>query len=1217
MKLIVIIVPNWNYTDGGVNSFNFDFTKALGIACRNTIYDVVCVSIKTALAPLVDEAKENNVTVLSANCEDGYVGFEDFETIKELITAFGERDFTYYIGHDAFTGSISNLLARKHSASCSIVFHHMDYSSYHSIKGEPNPYEFDKKFQTQNIVLKNADFVVGIGPKLTKSALNKVGDPNVVFEFIPGLISDIVPNEEMHKITAISFGRYDVRTDRLKQMLLSAKAFTRYVESIESTHRNDAKMQIIGISDNKESAEFAAIAKEGATGFIGFNFMPYTTDRKGLFDYLTSSSVCLMLSVHEGFGLVGWETIASGVPLIISENTGLFEFLSIFLLGKDLRHYGIYPVSVLGSMNGNTNSSDIDAVYEAYRNVFGDFETYKRGMLILRKDLLAKHGWPSAMLSFLEILKKADTRDTDPDSSISSLLAERLQVVRKLNTTGNRQPNLYLDLNNSQSELVYRSRATPFVGRATEMDLLKQFTEQQEIFLWWTLTGRGGSGKSRVGLEHLVDLAANSGWYCGFLGVDTLVEFDWENWQPAFNTFIVIDYASRNTKALTSFLQHLSRLSSFSKIKVRVLLVERYITGSWWSSVKAKADYNKIIEPWQKDVLELQPLNTDGVLEMIGNYRYFSELNMTKLQVYNILKKNPKHNIPLYTLVLLNNLRLTSSKDDSSGNVFEIYVKREDEEIWQNIIEDLDERNKQKVLIAYITMTGEISLKSLRDLLSEQWPFFPKALNIDIISSLNLLNGEMNIISPIEPHLLGEEFVRSTFYPSSPDYSDGILSKVAKLAWTNKPDRIKNFLLRFIHDFPMIDAQEMAPEPKSTASSEYRLAWCSYQAEAIGLHIVRTGFTDGKVASVFASVEQVTEKDIALAVIRTMVLVSIIRNGAISGHHKDVSTYNDKLVVLLQDTRDEYCIMKANYLYSNLAKYFMDEFELDRSEFYINQLRRLSRIDQTIQNAELLQQRIEEQTWYVQKQADIDDARQFSFAHRIKISKSNPKKYYDEAYYLEIRSWLACRDNDIDTAIGFYNRLQEIAEGMPDQNYFELLQISAQRIISKGLQIEKLPLDFVSGYDDMVFRFPNEMANTAILYWSGNISRLLVRNYAFAAARIEVFKKVLDINGLSEQTYNNYWLFLRDKVKYHLENNDIDQALSCFADLQTMFTTYSAKQDPVSVCEAAIYLSLYFKEELLANAESKTYYLLGREYAKMGRLNFDFIYSMNNVERRL
>ena len=61
---------------------------------------------------------------------------------------------------------------------------------------------------------------------------------------------------------------------------------------------------------------------------IPVNATVYTDDRQKLYVALADNEVALMLAWHEGFGLVGWEAIAAGVPLVLSKRTGLYKLLS-------------------------------------------------------------------------------------------------------------------------------------------------------------------------------------------------------------------------------------------------------------------------------------------------------------------------------------------------------------------------------------------------------------------------------------------------------------------------------------------------------------------------------------------------------------------------------------------------------------------------------------------------------------------------------------------------------------------------------------------------------------------------------------------------------------------------------------------------------------------------------------------------------------------------
>jgi glycosyltransferase involved in cell wall biosynthesis len=57
-------------------------------------------------------------------------------------------------------------------------------------------------------------------------------------------------------------------------------------------------------------------------------FRPYTDDEQQIRRDLWSSRLVLMPSRHEGFGLAAYEAIAAGVPVLISEESGLADMLT-------------------------------------------------------------------------------------------------------------------------------------------------------------------------------------------------------------------------------------------------------------------------------------------------------------------------------------------------------------------------------------------------------------------------------------------------------------------------------------------------------------------------------------------------------------------------------------------------------------------------------------------------------------------------------------------------------------------------------------------------------------------------------------------------------------------------------------------------------------------------------------------------------------------------
>src|SRR5918999_5248329 len=73
--------------------------------------------------------------------------------------------------------------------------------------------------------------------------------------------------------------------------------------------------------------ELKQFAFKYADAVVNLHALPYIQDRQQLYSELSKASVALMPSWHEGFGLVAWEAIAAGVPVIVSKHSGVYRLL--------------------------------------------------------------------------------------------------------------------------------------------------------------------------------------------------------------------------------------------------------------------------------------------------------------------------------------------------------------------------------------------------------------------------------------------------------------------------------------------------------------------------------------------------------------------------------------------------------------------------------------------------------------------------------------------------------------------------------------------------------------------------------------------------------------------------------------------------------------------------------------------------------------------------
>jgi hypothetical protein len=135
----------------------------------------------------------------------------------------------------------------------------------------------------------------------------------------------------------------------------------------------------------------------------------------------------------------------------------------------------------------------------------------------------------------------------------------------------------------------YNSGAYDFVGRDAELDILLRFLGEigragpKARFSWLLITGAGGEGKSRLGLEFTRIAERDHGWKAGRLSLLQLKKnFDPFRWRPRQPTCMVIDYPAQDPDAVHGLLAALDQNADDFDWPVRVLLLERTTEGEWF-----------------------------------------------------------------------------------------------------------------------------------------------------------------------------------------------------------------------------------------------------------------------------------------------------------------------------------------------------------------------------------------------------------------------------------------------------------------------------------------------------------------------------------------------------------------------------------------------------------------------------------------------------------
>ena len=129
----------------------------------------------------------------------------------------------------------------------------------------------------------------------------------------------------------------------------------------------------------------------------------------------------------------------------------------------------------------------------------------------------------------------------------------------------------------------------PLVGRERELADLRSWLDSEQAISVRVLTGRAGSGKTRLALELCEDI--RKAWDAGFVRYLELRRFmekqNLSTWGWQRPTLVVIDYAASHADVLYGWLSELADYSERARERLRLLLLERHAdAGSgWWQTV--------------------------------------------------------------------------------------------------------------------------------------------------------------------------------------------------------------------------------------------------------------------------------------------------------------------------------------------------------------------------------------------------------------------------------------------------------------------------------------------------------------------------------------------------------------------------------------------------------------------------------------------------------
>jgi glycosyltransferase involved in cell wall biosynthesis len=420
---ILVVATGWGPKFGGINSFNRDFCLALGkkVFDEKLNYDVVCMVMCGVSDKEGRDAHESHVKLLGLNLE-GANAFLDGAASGLMITnrleevGYPSESVKHVVLHDLSTGGLMTVKRHLFLEAKWTAFHHMHYKEYEQLKGVDKNLGRIAKTIKQNELFKNADYVFAVGPLLSSLLERELvgkGHEVGVTQCIPGLKVRQLEHNPGVTINALTYGRLDHFHDSIKLASLAMDAWIREIpiyrkyyldlKGEEPGNLRDSKLKIVGFDFqneiDKERCE-KLLAEHG--GLV--DPFPYT-EKSDILDYfLADSTLALMLSRHEGFGLTGWEAIGAGIPLILTKNSGLWMLLEqhkleSYVWGIDLRRD-------YTQANGNHYTQDeVELVQKAIRQYFCHSQEWHKRANDLQQHLGNMFTWERTAQSFLAGVK--------------------------------------------------------------------------------------------------------------------------------------------------------------------------------------------------------------------------------------------------------------------------------------------------------------------------------------------------------------------------------------------------------------------------------------------------------------------------------------------------------------------------------------------------------------------------------------------------------------------------------------------------------------------------------------------------------------------------------------------------------------------------------------------------------------------------------------------
>lgn len=380
--VFVFIADEWDFSNGGINVFNRLLCEVMGALKREKI---ICLTRHVTEEKAID-AKMKGIELLNVSETD----FENENVIVNILNANinMEGHKVVFVGHDVKTGEIAlKCKALLNNSKCAII-HHMAYAEYYPILN--NDFDVSEaKEDLQRKILQQADVIFANGTGLEKSAQDIVGDKVPIVKIYPGVSNVEVRKTINNSFKVVTFGRIEREIGKKKDNSIIKETYLALAAWIDFVNKyckgDETIMKIYGknADDNSGDKEMENLLKECSEKVYVVSCVKYENDRDVLLSKLSELSLCLVLSLREGFGLTALEAISAGIPVILSKSSGFYKSLEELRLDSY-----VYGVEIQGKYDYPYYSAqDLENVSKTIYKVYKNQRDAKKKAIELKRQL--------------------------------------------------------------------------------------------------------------------------------------------------------------------------------------------------------------------------------------------------------------------------------------------------------------------------------------------------------------------------------------------------------------------------------------------------------------------------------------------------------------------------------------------------------------------------------------------------------------------------------------------------------------------------------------------------------------------------------------------------------------------------------------------------------------------------------------------------------------